>query len=146
MEYKYSGRTYSILLADDGLIECYDLGIKAPTAEDVKKAIREQVVKDKALPRINVFWFRKYGGRDLSTGTTSGKNAGSRNWKELWVSGTDEDGDPVREKKDADGVYLDTPENRATLDKYLAIKEQAHKLEEEADNLKASLVTVEVVE
>ena len=150
MNYKYGGKDFSLELNDKGQIECADLGVCAPTVEDVKKLIREQVEKEKSLPRVSVLllssgdrWGEKAG---MIEATSTLKEVGNGHYhQELWVTYKDAKGKTVRGKKWTSSVYQDTPENRAAMEKYAQLKNEIHSLESECNELESILTNVSTI-
>jgi len=135
---KYQGQV--IDLNDDGKIECSELGIVGDTVDDVKKAIREATKKEAALPKIKIIYFGGWGNSgELKEGTTTAKaEIGSYGGTAyVWVTSGKK-----REKKSSREIYLDTPENRDIVTRYLELLDQAEKLNEQAGDLRDTLKTV----
>lgn len=151
MEYKYGGKSFTLRLDDHGMIENDDFGIKAKSVEEVKAKIREQVEKEKALPRVNVLFFERYGGNDKDhylNGTSTLKDANTSrygSYHEVWVSFKSERGGNEREKRYTTDIYLDTPENRKILDEYVAMQKQIQELREVASELLATVPHVQAI-
>lgn len=151
MNYKYSGKDFSFRLGDNGQIECSDLGLSAPTVDELKKMVREQVEKEKSLPRVNVLllsigdrWGEK--ARYIEATSTLKEVGNGRYHNECWVTYRDAKGKIVRGKNWTSSVYQDIQENRDRLAKMVQLKNQIHDLETECTRLEGELVHVETVE
>lgn|SRR5574341_93154 len=143
MKYRYKGKDYYLELNASGEIKCGELDITGDTAAEVQKKIQEHVNAERSKTgKIKILTF---GNRGYETteeteyyeGTTT--NIGDR-WG-AWVSWK-EKGRNDRAKMGRNTIYLDTPENRATLDAICDLRKQRERLEQEEDGLLETLAHV----
>ena len=137
MDYKYKGKTYDLRLNQDGKIECVEMGIVADTVDQVKDLIRQEMIVEKAAPKINVLFWTGDEPKQVCEGKTTG--AVDR-FQRVYVSWKNENGRNCREPKFFDAVYTDTPANRETMKKIIALQEKQFELQRQESELDDALV------
>lgn len=145
MEYTTYGKMYTLVLNNDGKIECKELGIVGDGVEEVKAAIRSTIDKERSAPRIKILTFGD-GFRKKDTiyfeGTTSGAKVGSSSYPQYWVSWKDERGKNQRGKMSGYYFFLDTEENRVILNRICDLRRSIENMEKEISDLNERLVRI----
>ena len=141
MNFKYKGKTYFLDLNAEGKVVNRELEIEGDTTAEVQAKIRKHVDAERSQKdKIKILTFGEWHGAtetEYYEGTTTG--IGDR-WG-IWVSWR-EDGESRRAKMARHKFWLDTPENRAVLDKICEIRKRIQDLGEQENALSEQLTTL----
>lgn len=140
MTVKVQGREYTLSLGEDAQIWCKELGISGPNVQSVKEQVKGRVAKEKAAPRVNILsrgnnhWNDK---TEYFEGTAADVPADRQGYR--WITWLDKKGHAKRRKVSISNVWLDTPENRSTLDLISTLAKQVDDIEHQIRELESQL-------
>lgn len=125
---EYKG--FQVSLTDDGKMACYELEQTADTWEEMKKIINAHKRESQQAKRVDVLVREYQGFSEAVTGAIHVGYRGSR--KSVWI--TKKNG-KERETKSFDNLYLDTPENREIIKRYIELQKQSREIDKQAEEL-----------
>ena len=137
---KVQGREYILSLEEDAQIWCKELGISGPNVQNVKEQVKAQVDKEKAAPKVKILsrgnnhWNDK---TEYFEGTARDVPADRHGYR--WITWQDKKNQAKRRKVSITNVWLDTPENRSTLDLIATLAKQVDEIEDQIRELESQL-------